>query len=132
MSAGATAKMLANKQVLVKKDGKIIGPTMFLTRMARKDYIRFDSLLVDDIDTMPTSPEISHNINLSNTIIGGVNLALCDDGTNGCIKENSMRLLSYNNDGKYVSIDTVSDQQLTGAQLCTGVSDENPIKGGLN
>ena len=33
-----------------------------------------------------------------------------------------MRLLSYNNDGRRVSISIAGSHQLTGARLCTGVS----------
>ena len=60
-------------------------------------------------------------MNLAQTI-GGINLALCDGGANGCIKGNDMRVLYYNDDGRRVSIGIAGDHQLTGARLCTAVS----------
>ena len=54
--------------------------------------------------------------------IGGVYLALCDGGANGCIKGNDMRVLDYNSDGKRVSIGIAGDHQLTRTRLCTAVS----------
>ena len=60
-------------------------------------------------------------MNLSSTVIGGVNLALCDGGTNGCIKGNDMRVLYYNSDGQRFSIGIAGDHQLTGARLYTSV-----------
>ena len=60
-------------------------------------------------------------MNLSNTIIEGGDLALCDGGADGCIKGNDVRLFSYNNDGRRVSIGIACDHQLTGVRLCTGV-----------
>ena len=53
--------------------------------------------------------------------IGGVNLALCNGGANGCIKSNNMRVLYYNDDGRRVSIGIARDHQLMGARLCTAV-----------
>ena len=53
---------------------------------------------------IPILPEIVYSCNLSNTIIRGVNLALCNGSANGYIKGNAMKLLSYNNGGKCVSM----------------------------
>ena len=52
------------------------------------NYVRFDTLSPEDIPV----PEINYNVNLSNTVISGVTLALCDGGVNRCIKGNDMRV----------------------------------------
>ena len=54
--------------------------------------------------------------------IGGVNLALCDGGANGCIKGSDMRVLYYNGDSRRVSIGIAGNHQLIVARLCTAVS----------
>ena len=60
-------------------------------------------------------------MNLSNIFIGGVNWSLCCEGANRYFTGNDMGLLSYNNDGRRISIGIDGDHQLTGARLCTGV-----------
>ena len=86
-------------------------------RMTVLYYACCDTLILELIP----SPEIHYKVKLSQTI-GGVNLALCDRGANGCIKGNDMRVLYYNSDGRRVSIGIASDHQLTGARLCTAVN----------
>ena len=103
---------------LVSKYGKTLGYVTLYTRMALMNYTLFDILLHKDNPV----PEINHNVNLSNTVISGVNLALYDGGANGYIKGNNMRVLHYNSNGRRVSIGIAGDQQLTDARLCTGVS----------
>ena len=61
--------------------------------MAVMNYARCDSLISSPLP----STDIHYKINLAQTI-GGVNLALCDGGANGCIKGNNMRVLYYNDD----------------------------------
>ena len=85
--------------------------------MALINYAWCDSLIPEEI----LLPEIHYKVNLSQTI-GGVNLALCNGGADGCIKGNDTRVLNYNSDGRQVSIGITSDHQLTGARLYTGVS----------
>ena len=58
------------------------------------------------------SPNIHYIVNLSQ-MIGGVNLALCDGGANGCIKGDDTRVLYYNSNGRRVSIGIAGDHQLT-------------------
>ena len=80
---------------LVRPDGKTYGHMTFHATIAVMNYAQFNSLLTKDIP----SPEINCNVNLSNTVIGGVNLVLCDGGANGYINGNDMRGLYYNSDG---------------------------------
>ena len=95
MSSGAPAKLLANQQMTVlDKDGRTFGHTTFRASMAVLNYARCDALIPD---LLPPS-EIHYKVNLAQTI-GGVNLALCNGGANGCIKGNDMRVLYYNDDG---------------------------------
>ena len=109
--------MLANEQLrMVDKDGKKYGHMTLHARMAVLNYARCDTLIPESIPL----PEIYYKVNLSQTI-GGVNLALCDGGINGCIKGNDMQVLCYNSDGRRASIGIASDHQLTGAKLCTAV-----------
>ena len=84
-------------------------------RMAVMNYAWFGSLLPKDIPV----PQINYNMNLLNTVIGGVNLALCNGGANECIKSNDTRVLHYNRYRRRVSISVAGDHQLTGARLCT-------------
>ena len=85
--------------------------------MAQLNYTRCDTLIPPIIE----APAIHYKVNLAQTI-GGINLALCDGGANGCIKGNDMRVLYYNDDGHRVSIGIAGDHQLTDARLCTAVS----------
>ena len=61
----------------------------FHATMAVVNHTQFDSLITKDFPV----PEINYNVNLSNTVISGVNLAQCNGGANGCIKGNDMRVL---------------------------------------
>ena len=118
MSSGAPAKLLANEQLtLVDKKGDTYVHMTFRSSMAQLDYTRCDSL----IPALIQAPAIHYKVNLAQTV-GGINLALCDGGANGCIKGNDMRVLYYNDDGRRVSIGIAGDHQLTGARLCTAVS----------
>ena len=72
--------------------------------MAKLNYARCDTL----IPVIVQAPEIHYKVNLTQTI-GGINLALCDDRANGCIKGNDMRVLYYNDDGRRVSIGIAGD-----------------------
>lgn len=119
MLVGAPAKILANKQIKLKQKRKSVEHATFHATMTRIDYTPFNSFQVD-INPSPTG--ISYSVGLTNTIIGRVNLALCDGGANGYIKGNDMRLVSYNNNVRYVTIDIVGDRQLIGARLCTKAS----------
>ena len=87
--------------------------------MAKLEYTCFDNLLPAD---NPITIEINYNVNLFNTVIDGINLVLCDDRENGCIKGNNMGVSHYNHNGRRVSISTARDHQLTGTRLYTGVS----------
>ena len=98
-------------------DDKTHGHMTFHVKIAILSYNCSDSLL--PVDNPVT--EINYNVNLSNTIIGGMNLALCDGGANGCIKSNDMRILHYNSDRRRVNIGITGDHQLTWASLHTGV-----------
>ena len=127
MLSSAPTKMLANKQMRqANNDGKTYGHVTLHARMAIMNCNCLDSLLPKDIPV----PQINSNVNLSNTVIGGVTLALCDGRANGKIKGNDMRVLHYNGDERWVSIGIARDSQLTGARLCTAVSMRNLIKGG--
>ena len=118
MSSGAPAKLLANEQLkLIDKNGNTYGHMTFQSTMAVLNYARCDTL----IPALVHAPDIHYKVNLAQTI-GGVNLALCDGGANGCIKGNDTRVLYYNDDGRRVSIGIAWDHQLTGARLCTAVS----------
>ena len=118
MSSGAPAKLLANEQMkVVDKDGKTYGHMTFRATMAVLNYAQCDTLMPE----LVPSPDIHYKVNLAQTI-GGVNLALCEGGANGCTKDNAMRVLYYNGDGRRVSIGIAGDHQLTGARLCTAVS----------
>ena len=89
MSSGAPAKLLANEQLtLVDKKGNTYGHMTFRScTMAQLNYTRCDTLIPAPIE----APAIHYKVNLAQTI-GGINLALCDGGTNGCIKGNDMRV----------------------------------------
>ena len=92
--------MLANQQMrIVKPDGNTYGHMIFHATMAVVNYAPCDSLIPKEIPSL----EIHYKANLSQTI-GGVNLALCDGGANGCIKGNDMRVLHYNSDGRHVTL----------------------------
>ena len=118
MISGAPAKLLANKQlILVDKAGKTYVHMTFRATMAVLNYARCDTF----IPQLNSSPEIHYKANLAQTI-GGVNLALCDGGANGCIKGNDMRVLYYNSNRRRVSIGIAGHHRLTGAWLCTAVS----------
>ena len=129
MSSGAPAKLLANEQLtLVDKKGNTYGHMTFRScTMAQLNYTRCDTL----IPTLIEAPAIHYKVNLAQTI-GGINLALCDGGANGCIKGNDMRVLYYNDDGRRVSIGIAGDHQLTGARLCTAASMVETNQGLLN
>ena len=120
MSAGAPAKMLANKQLIVKNtDGTTHSYMTLKAMMAVVNYARCDALVSQDLPSVDDN--IHYKVNLAQTV-GGANLALCDGGANICIKGNDMRVLHYNNNGRSVSIGIAGDHQLTGAPLCTAVS----------
>ena len=120
MSAGAPAKMLANKQLKVlNSDGTTHSYMTLKATMAVVNYARCDALIPPESSLVENN--IHYKVNLSQTV-GGANLALCDGGVNGCIKGNDMRVLYYNNDGRSVSIGIAGDHQLTAARLCTAVS----------
>ena len=118
MSSGAPAKLLANEQLtLIDKSGNTYGHMTFRSYMAQLNYSRCDALIPPIAPTL----EIHYKMNLAQTI-GGVNLALCNGGANGCIKGNNMRVLYYNDDGRRVSIGIAGDHQLRGARFSTAVS----------
>ena len=75
-------------------------------------YTCFISLIGEN---KPTTIDITYNVNLFNTVIRGVNSALCDRNAYGCIKDNDMRLLSYNNDRRRISVGIAGNNQLIGA-----------------
>ena len=86
MSSGAPAKLLANEQLkLIDKNGNTYGHMTFRSTMAGLNYARCDALL----PALVHASDIHYKVNLAQTI-GGVNLALCDGGANGCIKGNDM------------------------------------------
>ena len=117
MNSGAPAKMLANEQMhIMRPVGKTYGHMTFHATMVVLKYARCDTIIPNGIP----SPEIHYKVNLSQTI-GGVNLALYDGGTNGCIKGNNIKVLYYNSDVNRVSFGIAGDHQLTGARLCTAV-----------
>ena len=89
----------------------------FNVSIAIANYARCDSLITDNV----LKPSIHSKVNLSQTI-GGINLALCDGGSNRYNEGNDMRLFKYNNDGRRVSIGSAGDHQLIRAPLCTAVS----------
>ena len=85
-----------NEQMrLVRPDGKTYRHITLHARMVVLHYARCDTLIPESIP----SPEIHYKVNLSQTI-GGMNLALCDRGANGCIKGIDMQVLYYNSDGR--------------------------------
>ena len=94
-----------------------MGAASLNVRIAISNYARCNSLIPVNVPTT----SIHYKVNLSPQI-SRINLALCDGGTNSCIKGNNMRLLKYNNDSRRVSISIAGDHQLTGAPLCTAVS----------
>ena len=82
MSAGAPAKMIANQQMCLTCNDRTTHSFLTLNAtMAVVNYSQCDDLIPDK----PVSTNIHHKVNLSQTI-GGVNLALCDGGANGCMK----------------------------------------------
>ena len=110
-------KMLANQQMrLVRPDGNTHGYMTLHASIVVLSYSRCDTPIPNEIP----SQVIHYKANLSQTI-GGVNLALCDGGANGCIKGNDIRVLYYNSNGRRVSIGIAGNHQLTGARLCTAV-----------
>ena len=90
---------------LVRPDGKTYGHITLHAKMALLHYTCCDTLIPESFP----SPDIHYKVNLSQTI-GGMNLALCDDGANGCIKGNGRRVLYYNSDKRRVSIGIASDR----------------------
>ena len=111
MSAGAVAKIKTNtQQRIVDKDNNTTAFITFATKMTVIDYARYDSLIFKD----QRVTESHYKVNLSNTIMGGKNLALCDGGVNGTIIGRDMKVLHYNCDAKRVSIGVKGDNQITG------------------
>ena len=73
MNSGAPAKLLANKRLrLVDTDGKTYGHMTFRATMAVLNYVRCDTLIPELIP----SPDIHYKVNLAQTVVGGVILAL--------------------------------------------------------
>ena len=83
MSSGAPAKVLANKQLRVlNADGTAYRFMTLNVLMAVVNYARCDILIPPDLVLVIN--DVHYKANLSQTI-GGINLALCDGGANGCI-----------------------------------------------
>ena len=137
---GAVARMMANKKIAFKKNGKTFfhadahevsaalaqleiedggdAEVTLKAVMAKMDYSRFDEMVLVP-DTSADFDNVVYNAKLSN-LIGCTNYALCDGGANGCIRgQNDMRLIKYNDDNRRVNSGIVSDNQIAGARLGT-------------
>ena len=80
MSAGAPAKMLANKQLKVmNSDGTTHSYLTLKATMVVVIYARCDMLIPPEL--VIATNDVHYKVNLSQTI-GGINLALCDGGAN--------------------------------------------------
>ena len=112
---GAMARMMANKKIAFKKNGKTFfhadahevsaaltqlkikdGGDVEVTMkaaMAKMDYSRFNEMVLVP-NTSANFDNIIYNTKLSN-LIGCTKYALCDGGANGCIRgQNDMRCMT--------------------------------------
>jgi hypothetical protein len=106
LPAAVPRRMLSNSVTPVrnKKDGKIIGHITYCASMA-KLINRFDQIP----SPLPTPNEGIYVISAHTSRFFNELLALMDGGANGGIGGRDMKLMSYNTDGRRVSIGIAGD-----------------------